>query len=174
MGLHKSFKDFIRAHAFSVSVILIIIITAVVFSSAVGNGFVNWDDPLFVTRNPLIRNLSWKGFLDMFIPGDAGTYLAPLVYLSFALEYHFLGDDSAFIYHLDNVILHIINSLLVFWLIMILSRKIPVALIAALLFAVHPLHCESVAWITERKDMLSTVFFVLTVIFYLKARGKRV
>jgi len=169
----ESLKDLVSSHAISISVILIIVITAGVFSSAVGNGFFNMDDPIFVTRNPLIRDLSWKGILNMFVPGKAGSYVVPLVYLSFAVEYHFFGDESAFIYHLDNVIFHIINSLLVFWFVLILSRKIPVALIVGLLFAVHPLHCESVAWITERKDVLSTLFYVLALVFYLKARQKR-
>jgi len=169
----KSFRDFVSVHAVSISVILIIVITAGAFSSAVGNDFVNWDDPRTVVSNPLIRNLSWRGFLRMFDARTADTYLAPVVYLTYAIEYRFFGVKSAFIYHLDNVIIHIINSVLVFCFILILSRKIPVALIAALLFGVHPLNCESVAWVTERKDVLSALFYVLAMIFYLKARQKR-
>ena len=161
----------IRANAFFLSVLLIVVVTGTAFYSSLSNGFTNWDDDKYVTNNETIKNLNWFNIKKMFT-SSVGAYYGPLFVLSYALEYHFFHTD-AFFYHLDNLILHIIASLLVFWLVLILSRRVSVALITALLFGIHPLHSESVAWIAERKDTLSTPFYLLSIILYLKAkRGK--
>ena len=161
----------IRDNAVLISVLLIVIVTGAAFYSSLSNGFTNWDDDKYVLDNDKTQLLSWLNIKRMFT-SSVGSYYGPLLLLSYAVEYRFFYRDP-FFYHLDNLILHIIGTLTVFWLVLILSRKVPVALIAALLFGVHPLHSESVAWITERKDTLSTPFYVLSVILYLKAkRGK--
>jgi tetratricopeptide (TPR) repeat protein len=149
------------------------VLTSISFLSSLDNGFTNWDDDSFVTGNLLIRELSWNNLRIIFTSFYKKTYSQPLVLLSFSLEYHFFQLDP-FIYHLDNLIFHILNSLLVFFLIFMLSKRVSVSLVTALLFGVHPLHVESVAWISERKDMLSTFFFLQAIIFYLyyKERGR--
>jgi len=157
--------------ALRVAIALIVIAGGVCFYSALGNGFTNWDDDAFLLKNETIRALDWSNIKEMFTTAER-HYYGPLFFLSFAVEYHFFSYDP-FIYHLDNVLLHIINSLLVFWLILILCRRMPVALVTGLLFAVHPLHVESVAWITERKDVLFGFFYLLAVIFYLKSKERR-
>jgi len=154
-----------------ISVGLIIVVTAVVFLSALGNGFTNWDDDKFLTDNETIRRLDLPGIREMFTTSKA-EYYGPFFFLSYAVEYYFFGYN-AFIYHLDNVLLHIINSLLVFWLVLMLWGRVSVALITALLFGIHPLHSESVAWIAERKDTLSTVFYLLSMILYLTAKRRK-
>ena len=149
--------------------LLIIILTFLSFSSSLDNDFTNWDDDRYVTENHLIRDLSWDSAKIIFVTSFQKAYSQSLALLSYSLEYRFFKLNP-FIYHLDNVILHILNSLLVFYLILLLSENVSVSFVSALLFGVHPLHVESVAWVSERKDVLSTFFFLLTVICYLKYR----
>jgi len=95
--------------------------------------------------------------------------------LSFAMEYHFF-QLNPFVYHLTNLILHLMNCLLAFWMIYLLCGSAGVAFITALLFGIHPLHVESVAWITERKDVFYSFFFLWAAICYLyyrKAESRR-
>ena len=149
--------------------VLIIILTFLSFSSSLDNDFTNWDDDRYVTENHLIRDLSWDSTKIIVATSFKKAYSQSLALLSYSLEYRFFKLNP-FIYHLDNVILHILNSLLVFYLIFLLSENVSVSFVSALLFGVHPLHVESVAWVSERKDVLSTFFFLLTVICYLKYR----
>ena len=156
----------VRKNQIIVSIFFIIVVTFVSFSSSLDNNFTNWDDQNFITDNPLIKTLSLENLEDIFTDFYKENFRQPLVLLSFSLEYHFF-QLNPFIYHLDNLILHILNALLVFYLIFILSDNVFVSLLAAVLFGIHPLHVESVAWLSERKDVLSTFFFLLAVIFYL-------
>ena len=138
-----------------------------VFGPVFGGDFVNWDDTALVQENPLIRDLSWSNIKAMFALSSIQEFkhYLPLVLLSYALEYQLAGLDPA-VFHATNVFLHIINSLLLLWLIAKLTASEPVAFVTALLFAIHPMHVESVAWITERKDMLSTLFFLISLSCY--------
>jgi len=147
------------------SVYFIVILTFLSLATSLFSNFVNWDDDKLVIHNDLIKNISGSALKKIFISPYLGLY-HPLVFLSYALEYHFFGLDP-FIYHATNLILHILNSLLVFWLIFILSDNICVSFICGLLFGIHPLHVESVAWISERKDVLSGFFFLLACVYYL-------
>ena len=149
-----------------IALILIAVVTAVSFLSSLDNGFVNWDDNEYVTENYAIRSFSWNTLKTIFTSFYLGTY-CPLVILSYTLEYALFGL-APFGYHLTNLLLHIGNTLLVFALVLRLSTHPPSALVAALLFGVHPLHVESVAWVTERKDVLSTLFFLGALLCYLR------
>ena len=91
----------------------------------------------------------------------------PVTTLSFALEYRF-ARLNPFIYHFDNLILHLLNILLVYLFIKLLSGNKIIAFVVALLFGIHPMHVESVAWVAERKDVLYACFFLLSMIFYIK------
>lgn len=134
----------------------------VVFLPVRGFEFVNYDDPTYVADNPVVRaGLTWHGFTWAF-----GTFLSgnwhPLTWLSLMADVALFGVDPAG-HHLVNVALHAANAALVF---LVLARatgqRWRSALVAAL-FAVHPLHVESVAWISERKDLLSAFFGLLAV-----------
>lgn len=153
------------------SLFLIIVITFFSFYSSLKNDFVNWDDDWYVTQNLLIRELSWKNIKQIFSPSaytnlDTPQLYVPLVTLSYAFEYHFVKLNP-FIYHLTNLVLHLLNCLLVFLLFLLLSHNISIAFIVAILFGIHPLHVESVAWITERKDVLYAFFFLSALICYI-------
>src|SRR3989339_423851 len=138
------------------SVCLILIVTFISYHSSIKNDFVNWDDNLYITGTNKIRELSLKSIVNFFT--------------SFDIEYKFFKLNPH-AYHLTNLILHLINCLLVFWLIVLLSKKASVSFIVALLFGIHPLHVESVAWISERKDVLYALFYlgsIISYIYYLK------
>ncbi len=156
--------------------VLIFTILAVTFISyypSLNNGFVNFDDDRYVYRNPMIRDLSWNGVGRIFTSVNYTVLYTPLVFLTYTFEYHFF-KLRPFIYHLTNLVLHLLNCLLVFWFIFILGRKASVAFMVAILFGVHPLRVESVAWITERKDVLYALFFLgalICHIYYLRNRS---
>ena len=127
------------------------------------NSLLAWDDHEYITDNPLIYSLNLK---DIFSRNVMGNY-HPITVLTFALEYQLFGLNPSG-YHAFNLLLHLLNVVLVFYTIFLLSDKITVALVASLLFGIHPLHVESVAWAAELKDLLYTFFFLASYIFYLK------
>lgn len=153
-------------HKSIIAIFLILIIVFTVFCPSLKNSFVNWDDVNFVTANPIIRSLSFANIAKAFSVSILGDYL-PVTIISYTLEYQFVKLNP-FPYHLTSLILHLLNCLLVFWLIYIISGgKIPVALLTAILFGIHPLQVESVEWISERKNVLYAFFFLGSMISYL-------
>lgn len=149
-------------------IILIALLTFAAFAPSLKNDFVNWDDPPYVIDNYTIRSLRPESVANLFTTPQS-SYYAPLVFLSFAVDFFFWELDP-FGYHLTNVLLHVANALLVFAFLRMLSGRDRVALLAALLFALNPLRAESVAWVTERKDVLSGLFYLAALIFYLRGR----
>lgn len=151
---------------------LILILIFFLFSPSLKNGFVNWDDPEHLTENTMVKVLSWESVKKIFTSFYTLNY-HPLALLSYALEYHFFGLNS-FVYHSTNLVLHLLNSLLVFWLISMLTGRITVSFITAILFGIHPLHVESVAWVCGRREILYSVFFLGSIIEYLYYRRDKV
>jgi protein O-mannosyl-transferase len=158
---------------------LVALITFVVFSPALRNGFINWDDFETIVENQNFRGFTWSHLRWMFTTFHMGHY-QPLSWLTFGLDY-LLWDMDAFGYHLTNILLHSANAV-VFYLVglRLLAIAAPIssaavlklaAGLSALLFAIHPLRVESVAWATERRDVLSGFFLLLTVFTYLEAAG---
>lgn len=145
----------------------ILAITFLLFLPALRNGFTNWDDVLYVTQNPLLKDLSMDGLKAIFSTPVVSNY-HPLTILSLALNYQ-AAELNPMTYHLTSIILHLINTGLVFWFIWLLSSGNKwVSAFVALLFGIHPMHVESVAWISERKDLLYTLFYVAAMITYVK------
>jgi tetratricopeptide (TPR) repeat protein len=140
--------------------------TILLFSRITHFGFINYDDPSYVTENPHVQGgLSWDGFIWAFTaPTD---YWHPLTWLSHMLDWQLYGL-SASGHHFTSVLWHALNAVLVFLLFRRLAGGFWLSAFAAALFAWHPLRVESVAWITERKDVMSGCFFLLTLIAYLR------
>ncbi|MBF0547593.1 MAG: tetratricopeptide repeat protein [Candidatus Riflebacteria bacterium] len=138
--------------------VLACLLTAVVFFPCLSNGFTNWDDPVYLLNNPQIRSLSLNNLQSFFSSYFVGSYI-PLTMTAFAVQYHLWGLDP-FFFHLVNYILHILNVLLVFCLFLSLSREPFPAFLTAVLWGIHPLRVESVAWVIELKDVLSIFFFL--------------
>lgn len=146
---------------------ILIVITFVSLYPCLCNGFTLWDDNRFIAENNLVRDISPRNIKTMFTSAVCENY-APLAMLSYAVEYRIAGTDDPFIYHADNLILHLANCLLVFWFIYLISGSAAVSFITALFFGIHPMHVESVAWISERRDVLYSFFFLLSLIFYVR------
>ena len=144
-------------------------ILAVYFPALTGEPL--WDDVIWA-EEPLV--LSWSGIREIWLEPSAirqeGHYW-PLVYTSFWLE-HKLWGLAPLGYHLVNVLLHLANALLAWRLLTVL--RVPGAWAAAAIFAVHPLHVESVAWIVERKDLLSTLFYFGAALAWIRPGGPRI
>src|SRR5688572_114472 len=145
---------------------LILILTFIVYIPALSAGFVNWDDPDYVGENNyLIRDLSRLPEL-LTTPVQGNHH--PITMFSLALNFA-ISQDDAWSYHLFNIIFHLINCFLVYRFALLLSRNNSlVAFVTSLLFAIHPLHVESVAWVSERKDVLFALFFIAGHISYTK------
>jgi protein O-mannosyl-transferase len=127
--------------------------------------FVSIDDPAYVSENPHISGgVTWPGIAWAFSSGYAANW-HPLTWLSHMLDVHVFGMNAGR-HHLINLALHIANTLLLFGLLLRLTGALGRSAFVAGLFAVHPLHVESVAWIAERKDVLSTLFWLLTLWAY--------
>ena len=137
----------------------VLLLTFIVFWPSLQNGFTNWDDTYYVTQNTLIKSLSFEHLKGIFTTSERSLY-HPFTMLSFALNYQ-ISELNPFTYHFTNLLFHLINTFLVFYFVYLISEKqITTALIAAVLFGVHPMHVESVAWVSERKDVLFTCFFL--------------
>ena len=150
---------------FLLSLFIISGITFTVFSPSLNNGFVNWDDNIYVTENPIIRNLSIQTIRTIFTNFYSANY-HPLTLLSYTIEYSIFKLDPRG-YHRTNLILHLLNTFLVYWMIYLISNSNICSMIVALLFGIHPLHVESVVWIAERKDVLYSFFFLGSIISYI-------
>jgi len=138
--------------------IFIVLSIALVFSPVFKAGFTNYDDDVLVTENNLIKSFDAANLKKILFSSYCGLY-HPLVLLSYCAEYKISGLNPR-IYHVTNLVLHIANSLLVMWMLTAAGAGITAAFIVAMLFGLHPLHVESVAWISERKDVLYAAFFL--------------
>lgn len=158
-------ETFLRKHFTWLWLILIITFAFIAYYPSLNNQFLLVDDDQYITANPHIRDLSAKGIKRFFTNTYVNSYV-PLTMLTWAIEYHFFGQDH-FHYILNNLILHILSTILVFFLIRSIFQSEIYALITAAIFALHPVHVESVAWATERKDVLFAFFYLLGLNFYL-------
>ncbi len=143
-------------------------VTFGIYGRGLTSEFVRWDDGMLVYENAAIREISPRSVAYVFTHYDPELYI-PLTFLSYQLDYR-IGQQDPFIYHFTNLLLHTLNALLVAWLAFLLSRKGWMGVLVGLLFAVHPLHTEAVAWVSARKDTLSTFFFLLSLIGYIRWR----
>jgi hypothetical protein len=137
---------------------VVLAITALALSPSLRNGFTNLDDNVLVTDNAMIMQLTPASVREIFTSFHSGLY-HPLVLLSYAVEFRFFKLDPL-PYHCTNLLLHLLNCALVFWLFRRIAGNQWVAFIVALLFGIHPMHVESVAWVAERKDVLYAAFYL--------------
>ncbi len=140
-------------------------ISFLAYHPALKNGFI-WDDDQYITENQNLRSL--KGLKDTWFEPKSLPQYYPLTHTMFWIEYQLWGPN-AYVYHFNNIVLH---ALCAFMLWLILSRlKIPGAFLAAAVFAIHPIHTESVAWATERKNTLSGLLYLSALYAYLHVLG---
>jgi len=141
------------------------VLTLAAYWPVLQNDFVNFDDDLYVTKNHRVQEgLSWRNVAWAFTTRDAANW-HPLTWLSHMADCQRYGMNAAG-HHATSLLFHVANSLLLFWLLRRTTGARGRSLFVAVLFAIHPLHVESVAWIAERKDMLSTFFGMLALLAY--------
>jgi protein O-mannosyl-transferase len=142
--------------------LLLLVVTVVVYRHAWSAGYI-WDDDVYVTDNPLLT--APDGLWRIWFSLDSPSQYFPLVYTTFRFEHALWGLNPAG-YHWVNILLHAANALLLWRLLSLL--RIPGAWLAAAIFALHPVQVESVAWITERKNVLMGLFFLLSLISWVR------
>ena len=151
--------------------ILLAYVTVFAFYPVITANFINLDDFVMVTENPDITSLSFSNIKHVFSSFQYKLY-HPIVTLSYAIEYFFCKTNP-YLYHVDNILLHILNTLILFFIINKISKNFFVSYIVAMLFAIHPVHVEAVAWVTARKDTLYSFFFLLSILFYIETYDSR-
>ncbi len=144
---------------------LILLFTIIVYIPSINNDFVvNWDDGGYITEYEVVQDLNAENLKVIFSTFYKGNY-HPITTMVNAFEYAIAGTDPT-LYHIVNLLFHIINVFLVFWFILLLTKRREIAAICAILFGIHPMHVESVAWISELKDVMYTLFFLSSMIYY--------
>jgi protein O-mannosyl-transferase len=141
--------------------------TFAIYAQVVGHRFITLDDPIYIQENPMVnRGITRAGLVGAFTTFHAANW-HPLTWISHMIDCQLFGI-SAGCHLLMNALIHVANTLLVFWFLLRATHaRWPSALVASL-FALHPLHVESVAWASERKDILSTFFGLLSLIAYVR------
>jgi protein O-mannosyl-transferase len=150
-----------RSRTLALCAVLLLALCIGTFSGLVHNGFTNFDDPDYVTKNPNVQHgIAMETVRWAFTTGRTGNW-HPLTWLSHGLDWQLFGAGAAG-HHLSSLFFHTANALLLFFLLAAGTGRVGRSAVVAALFACHPLHVESVAWIAERKDVLSTSFWLLT------------
>lgn len=144
--------------------LIIIVLTFFAYSNSYKGDFLNWDDNVYITNSDLIKDISNTGIKNIFLEYHNSNY-HPLTTISFAIQYK-LSDGKPGLFHIINFIFHLLNTLLVFYLLFVITKRPEAAFIVSLFFGIHPMHVESVSWISEHKDLLYTFFYLLATIFY--------
>jgi len=147
--------------------LLILVLTTAVYLPLLQNDFLKtWDDNRYILDNPHIKALNFDQLIAFFTMYFDGHY-HPLTLLSLAVDYQIDGLNPT-VFHMSNLLLHLMNTILVFWFVYLLLRKrsLVVPLVTALLFGISTMHVESVAWATERKNVLFAFFYLISLITY--------
>ena len=139
----------------------------VAYGASLSNIFVVWDDNYTIVFNPIVRSLSPWGIWRAFTSFDPELYV-PLTVISYQFNYALAGNYPP-AFHLVSLLLHIGNAILVAFLAEKLLERKWIAVICGIVFLIHPLNVEAVAWASARKDVLSTLFFLLSILFYLRS-----
>jgi tetratricopeptide (TPR) repeat protein len=162
-----------RRRHLGLAVTAILLATFLSYFPTLQNDFIFLDDDSHLLENSAVRVIDAAHIQQIFTTTVSKVYV-PLTFLSFAIEHHFF-KYSPFIYHLDNLLLHIAVTMLVFYFALQVGLPMRAAFIAALLFGIHPMHVESVSWVTERKDVLYAFFYMIALCFYWRylSSGKR-
>lgn len=156
-------------------ILFFLVVTSVCYWPALGGDFMStWDDNMYIRDNTLIRSLSPMAVKQIFTSQVGGSYV-PLTLISFAVEFKIWGLNPL-PYHVTNLVLHLLITFLVYRLLRKLKISALYAGAAALIYGIHPMGVESVAWVTERKDLLYSVFYfgsLLLYIYYVQSGSRR-
>lgn len=150
---------------------LILLFTLVVYFGSLSNGFVsNWDDGIYLLDNVELKSIDHSGFgtfVKQAFTGFSNGHYHPITTLAYGVVYKMFGLNPI-AYHVLSLLIHLINSLLIYFFVRLLLENAFIAFFVSLLFAIHPMHVESVAWISDLKDLLCTLFYVSGLYVYVK------
>ncbi len=150
----------------------ILLLTFIVYAGSLNNDFIyQFDDDLYITNNPDIKALTSESIYKVFTKSYVGLYL-PLTMVNYMVEFS-VFELNPTPYHVTNLILHLGCIILLFFLIYKIKPNIYIASVVSFVFALHPMHYESVGWISERKDVLYAIFYLAGLITYLNFMGRR-
>ncbi|MCB0662325.1 MAG: tetratricopeptide repeat protein [Saprospiraceae bacterium] len=150
---------------------IILGVTFLAFANAISNGFVNWDDPVNLYENPNLERINMENLIRIFNP-ETGTILGnynPLPIFTFFLEKAFFGLNPK-VFHFNNILLHLVCVFFVYKILDKMCMPFWGVVFATLMFGIHPMRVESVAWITERKDVLFAAFYFAAIYTWIKAQ----
>ena len=169
---NKSTTTFWKNKTLLTVLFIILVLTTITLFPSLQNDFVNWDDDKNFYENPLVVNSFnftslLKNIPAIFSTPVIGNY-NPLSNFTFAVENVIFGLENPFYWHLDNLLLHLFCVALIFRISLALGLNIWASALCALLFGIHPMRVESVAWVTERKDVLFGSFYLLALYYYIK------
>jgi tetratricopeptide (TPR) repeat protein len=146
---------------------LICLISLLAFLPSLQHEWINWDDERYVLGNRMVQDLSSENLQKIFTTEQFLGLYHPFTLLSYAIDYEIWGGN-ALGFHLSNLFLHLLNICLVFVFILRFTKNLFLAFLTALLFGIHPMHVEAVSWISARKELLYSSFFLLALLSYLK------
>ncbi|MEK7270812.1 MAG: glycosyltransferase family 39 protein, partial [Planctomycetota bacterium] len=152
-----------RAH-----VLLLLVLTFALYAPTLRYPFVNFDDPGIVLGNPVLRENSVDAWVSAATERQGGTFL-PVRALSYKIDFAFT-EGNPLVFHAHNVLLAGVLHVLAYFVLLGFFRDPRAALAGAILYAVHPVHVESVAWVTGRKDLLSSIFALAALLCFRRAR----
>ena len=144
-----------------------LLLTAIAFYPSLANDYVNWDDDVNILENKNLEVFDWPHIKAIFSSTVMGGY-NPLSIFSLAVEKHFFGLNPQ-VHHFTNLVLHLLAVFLVFRILLVMRLSPPAAFVGAVLFGIHPMRVESVALITERKDVLFGVFYLGAMYTYIQS-----
>lgn len=154
--------------------LLMLLVSAIILFPVTDNLWVLWDDPTYVLENEYLKVNSWNDVFQQFALTFVQGNYHPLTILSLAIDYSIDGLNPR-VFHTSNLLFHLANSALVYVFVFRLFKEKKMALLVSFLFAIHPMHLESFAWVSERKDVLYVFFFLIALLQYLnyQANGKK-
>ena len=150
------------------TVCVFVIAGLIVFGSTFGHEFVSWDDELLIVDNPNVHDISAETIKNVFTTYDPELYV-PLTLISYQID-DAIGDGAPLMTHVVNRMLHLLNALLVTWLLFALIQRGWLAIGLGLIFLLHPLNTEAAVWASSRKDLLSTFFCLSSLLVWLRHR----
>lgn len=163
--MEETNESFFRQNSELIAITTLSVLIIFIYAQTVGFNFINFDDNQYVYENPFVAGgLSWTNIKWAFTHYHSANW-HPLTWISHQLDATIFGINAGG-HHASNVIFHLINSILALVVFQKYTNSFSKSLIIAALFVVHPMHVESVAWISERKDVLSTFFWFLTMLAY--------
>jgi tetratricopeptide (TPR) repeat protein len=159
-------QSFTERHQNSLILGGILLLTVLIYANSIGNGFVDFDDPENVMDNYSIRELTFDNVAHWFTTPLQFMY-TPLAYLSYAIDYQ-IGGLSPQMYHVTNLVLHLVNVVLVYLVVSRLIGRPFVAHVVAVAFAVHPVNVDSISWVATRTNLLVSLFTLAALLVYLR------